>query len=65
MIKANLSAGMSSSQTHEMLEQENDEMDESLGRKVAALKSVSSFNTLVSTVEPLLADTPLQRTPSL
>ena len=44
----NLSAGMSSSQTHEMLEQENDEMVESLGRKVAALKSVSSFTTLVS-----------------
>lgn len=33
--------GMSSSQTHEMLEQENDQLVESLGRKVAALKSVS------------------------
>ena len=32
---------MSSQATHEMLEQENDEMVESLGKKVAALKTVS------------------------
>ena len=41
------SAGMSSSQTHEMVEQENDEMVESLGRKVAALKSVSGCTARV------------------